>query len=106
VFVSKDCALDGTAPVTTPQNIGISGNAPWTMSVWVKAAANSASIDNFGLGILGWGKSGRNAGNFLYYRPEGEAVFGFYSNDDRAPTRESVATRSIVWLPEPKRKGL
>lgn len=105
VFAGEHYALDGTAPVTIPQNIGVSGNAPWTMSVWVKAAANSASVDNIGLGIVGWGRSSRNAGNFLYHRPEGEAVFGFYSNDDRAPTGESAVIRSIVWLPEPNQSG-
>lgn len=102
VFVGKDYTLDGATPVTTPQNIGISGNAPWTMSVWVRAAATDASPDGFGFGVLGWGKPGRNEGNFLYQRPEGETVFGFYSNDDRAPAGASSATRSIVWLPEQK----
>ena len=104
VFAGEHYALDGAAPVTTPQNIGISGNAPWTMSVWVKAAADSESTDNIGLGIVGWGKSSRNAGNFLYHRPEGETVFGFYSNDDRALTGASAVSRSIVWLQE-QRKG-
>lgn len=102
VFVGKTCTLDGTAPVVAPQNIGISGNAPWTMSVWVKPDADAWSGDSFGTGIIGWGKSGRNAGNFLYYRPEGEVVFGFYSNDDRAPAGASAASRSIVWLQEQK----
>ena len=105
VFAGTNCVLDGTKPVVTPQHVGISGNAPWTMSVWVKGEAGNASPDNFGLGILGWGKSSPNAGNFLYHRPEGEAVFGFYSNDDRAPTGESTVSRSIVWLPEPKKSG-
>jgi hypothetical protein len=105
VFTGKDYALDGTAPVVTPQNIGISGNAPWTMSVWIKADAANGSPDSFGQGILGWGKPGRNAGNFLYYRPEGETVFGFYSNDDRASTGASAASRSIVWLQEQKKSG-
>jgi hypothetical protein len=102
VFVGQDYALDGSAPVTTPHRIGISGNAPWTMSVWVKAAARSSSTDTFGFGVVGWGRPRRNEGNFLYHRPEGEAVFGFYSNDDRVPTGESAATRSIVWIQEPK----
>jgi len=101
-FVGSQYTLDGTAPVATPEKIGISGNAPWTMSVWIKPAADNWSPDQFGLGVLGWGKSGRNAGNFLYYRAEGETVFGFYSNDDRAPTDTSAASRSIVWLQERK----
>jgi DUF1680 family protein len=105
VFVGKHYTLDGTAPVVTPQNIGISGNAPWTMSVWVKPAAGQSSPDEFGQGILGWGKPSRDAGNFLYLRPEGEAVFGFYSNDDRVPTGESSVVRSIVWLQESKQSG-
>jgi DUF1680 family protein len=100
VFVGGDYALDGTGPVVTPRDVGISGNASWTMSVWVRGAADSWSPDHFGLGILGWGKSSRDAGNFLYYRPEGEVVFGFFSNDDRAPTGQSAIGRSIVWLPE------
>ena len=105
VFVGKHYTLDGTAPVVTPQNIGISGNSPWTMSVWVKPAAGQSSPDEFGQGILGWGKPSRDAGNFLYLRPEGEAVFGFYSNDDRVPTGESSVVRSIVWLQESKQSG-
>jgi uncharacterized protein len=105
VFAGEDYALDGTAPVVMPEKIGIAGNAPWTMSVWVKPAADSWSRDSFGLGILGWGKSGHNAGNFLYYRSEGETVFGFYSNDDRVPAGHSGATRSIVWLHERKTSG-
>lgn len=100
VFAGTHYALDGTKPVVTPRKVGISGNAPWTMSVWVKADAGSGSPDGFGLGVLGWGRAERNAGNFLYHRPEGEAVFGFYSNDDRAPAGESTAVRSLVWLPE------
>ncbi|HNQ88897.1 MAG TPA: glycoside hydrolase family 127 protein [Verrucomicrobiota bacterium] len=103
LFAGTHYTLDGLAPVVTPHHIGIAGNAPWTMSVWIKADAGAASPDDFGLGILGWGRSSRNAGNFLYYRPEGETVFGFYSNDDRAPTGESTATRSIVWLPESRK---
>jgi len=75
------------------------------MSVWVKGDVGHASPDDFGLGILSWGNPSPNAGSFLYQRPEGETVFGFYSNDDRAPTGESTVTRSIVWLPEPKQSG-
>lgn len=100
VFSGGNYQLDGTAPVVTPQNIGISGNASWTMSVWVKADADAWSSDRFGMGVLGWGKPGHNSGNFLYFRPEGEASFGFYSNDDRVPTGESAACRSVVWLRE------
>lgn len=102
VFAGADYKLDGTAPVVTPKNIGISGTAPWTMSVWVKPDADAHSADGFGSGILGWGKPGKNAGNFLYHRPEGEAVFGFYANDDRTPAGQSAATRSLVWLREQK----
>lgn len=105
VFAGSDYALDGTAPVVTSEHIGISGNAPWTMSVWVKGAADHWSSDPFGLGLLGWGKSSRDAGNFLYYRPEGEVVFGFFSNDDRAPTGESALGRSVVWLRQEKATG-
>ncbi len=105
VFAGGDYALDGTAPVVTPQDIGISGNAPWTMSAWVKPDADAWSGDSFGMGIVGWGKSGRDAGNFLYYRPEGEAVFGFYGNDDRAPAGAFAANRSIVWLRENETAG-
>lgn len=102
VFAANEYTLDGAAPVVTPQNIGIAGNNGWTISVWVKPAADLWSRDPFGLGIVGWGKPGHNMGNFLYYRPEGETVFGFYSNDDRAPAGESAAVRSIVWLHEQK----
>lgn len=102
VFAGGEYMLGGTGPVVAPRNLGISGNAPWTMSVWVKAAADSWSPDHFGMGILGWGKPGRDAGNFLYYRPEGEVVFGFFSNDDRAPAGEAALGRSVVWLQEQK----
>lgn len=100
VFAGGHYALEGSGPAVTPQAIGIAGNAPWTMSVWIRPAADSWSSDSFGMGVLGWGKPGRNAGNFLYYRPQGEAVFGFYSNDDRAPAAKTAAGRSIVWLRE------
>jgi len=100
VFAGSIYALDGAAPVVATTKLGIAGNAPWTMSVWVKPAPNYSSPDHFGLGIMGWGDSGRNAGNFLYYRPEGEIVFGFFSNDDRAPTGEAAIGRSIVWIQE------
>jgi len=99
-FAGTRYTFDGTGPVVTPDNIGISGNDPWTMSVWVKADAGHTSPDDFGLGVLGWGSSGPNGGNFLYHRPEGEAVFGFYGNDDRVLTGESGITRSVVWIRE------
>lgn len=105
VFVGNQYAFDGTAPVVTPKKIGISGNAPWTMSAWVKPAADNGSPDHFGLGVLGWGNSGRNAGNFLYFRTEGETVFGFYSNDDRAPAGKTAGSRSVVWLQERTSRG-
>ena len=73
--------------------------------MWVKPAAGQRSPDEFGQGILGWGKPSRDVGNFLYLRPEGEAVFGFYSNDDRVPTGESSVGRSIVWRQEWKQRG-
>lgn len=102
VFAGGNYTLDGTTPVVTPKNIGISGNAPWTMSVWVKPDADDGSADNFSAGIVGWGKPDHNAGNFLYYRTEGEAVFGFYGNDDRAPIDKTAAGQSVVWLQEQK----
>jgi uncharacterized protein len=98
VFAGGPYKLNGEEPITTPSKIGISGNAPWTISIWFKASDACQSPDSYGAGIVTWGEGDINAANFIYYRPEGEVVFGFYGDDDRTSTGPQTSDRSIVWI--------
>lgn len=98
IFAGGPYNLNGEEPITTSHKIGISGNAPWTISVWFKASDSCQSPDSYGAGIVTWGKGVINSANFIYYRPEGEVVFGFYGDDDRTSTGPKTSDRSIVWI--------
>lgn len=73
--------FNGSNPVTTSGNIGISGNSPWSMAAWVYPFTGGPN-DGYGWGIIGWGSAATNQGNFLYYNDaERTFEYGFYSND-------------------------
>lgn len=115
VFEGAEYQLDGTNPVKTDRNIGITGNQPWTLCAWVKWNEQPKFIDGYGghlttrvdpgaddigYGILGWGSSEGNGANFLYYAPNRALYAGFGGNDGRATENFRVPNRALVWIRE------
>ena len=73
--------FNGSNPVTTSSNIGISGNSSWSMAAWIYPFTGGSG-DGYGWGVTGWGNAASNQGNFLYYNGvESTIEYGFYSND-------------------------
>lgn len=91
--------FNGSNPVTTSGNIGISGNSPWSMAAWVYPFTGGPN-DGYGWGIIGWGSAATNQGNFLYYNDaERTFEYGFYSNDGQTAANYDPYTWYLLPIP-------
>jgi hypothetical protein len=67
--------------ITSKDNIGISGNVPFTIEAWIYPEDNP-SDNNYGKCIVGWGSKQQNQGNFFYYNSDEQSFeAGFWDND-------------------------
>ncbi|MGN1097723.1 MAG: beta-L-arabinofuranosidase domain-containing protein, partial [Clostridia bacterium] len=84
VFVGGPYSFDGGGGVKTEANIGISGNSSFSVAVTLTPYENKQ--DDYGKGVIGWGKGAKNSANFLYYNSEYDRFeYGFYGNDGKTP---------------------
>ncbi|MDO4563193.1 MAG: glycoside hydrolase family 127 protein [Clostridia bacterium] len=86
IWTGGPYVFSGSSTVESETNIGIVGNAPFTIAVKVNVGANAK--DDYGNGIIGWGSASKNSGNFIYYNSAANSFeYGFYANDgETAPS--------------------
>ena len=81
VWQGTGYSFNGTGGIKGNENIGISGNEPFTIAFKVTPGVNITNND-YGNGIIGWGTAGNNNVNFIYYNSKENAFeYGFYGND-------------------------